>query len=100
MHPYLVSLSLSHTLLSPFALSFCINTAGSSFIKTGVQIGHSCSHTPFCRCLIVAGLPRSVLTEQAAQQGLSVSLVLVALTSVWLYFQLVDDADTDSHGLK
>lgn len=35
------------TLLSPLPLSLCINSAGSTFIKTGVQMGHGRSHT--CR---------------------------------------------------
>lgn len=85
------------TQLSLSALFLCINTTGSSFIKTGVQMGHGCSHaedtsppdphhTPsFCRCLIVAGLSCTVITVPPAQQG-CLPPALVALTSVWLYF--------------
>lgn len=56
------------------ALPFCICTAGFTFKKTGVSMGHSCTHAEdtsprspsFCRCLIVSGLPH---TEPAAWQG-------------------------------
>lgn len=77
---FLEALAACPTSLSLSALSPCISVAGFTFTKTGVQIGHSCSHTEgtssltplaptFCRCLIVAGLPRTVLAAPAAQQG-------------------------------
>lgn len=105
MHPAFVSLSvlhLPHLALGFCSFSLCIKIAGSTFMRTGVQMGHSCSHaedtssltppySPFlqvsnsCRvaphCAHCAGCPA----------GPPASLVLVALTSVWLYFQPDDE---------
>lgn len=54
----------------------------------------------FCRCLIVAGLPRTVLTVPAAQQGRLLPLCLWSWQVSGFICSPSTSADTDGHGLK
>lgn len=84
---------------SPFALSLCINIAGSAFRETSVQMGHGYSHagdtsslplSPFCRCPIVAGSPALCSLHRLPSRAACLCM-LVALTGAWLYIQPVND---------